>query len=500
MSVEPLVFDLLVYLIEHKDRVVSREELLDTLWKDKVVTDAALGARLKDARKTVGDSGSKQNVIKTVHGRGYQFVADVESFRPERKPDSREKWLSHEELSLPDNPSIAILPFTNMSGDLEQEYFCDGISEDIITSLSKIQNLIVIARNSTFTYKGKSVDVRQVGLEQGVGYVLEGSVRRSGDRVRVNAQLIDATTGHHVWADRYDRELVDIFAIQDEIVREIVVALDVKLIEGEQGRAWSSGTTNIEAWEYFRQAAHGAVNDVNPGAKSPAKELLEKALKLDPTYAIAWVMLGWIYQQYADVASLASDPDDVNNTLGSMLDCAQKAIDADPYCADAYSLMAMYYLEIKNFDQALQMAEKAVSLAPDNAECIAEASMVFNKTGHPQRALELKKRAMRVCPIYRPGFLRGLGLSYYLLGDLESSISAFQESIRRESEYLSAHTNLASIFGELGMVEDAERAAREILRLAPDFSIRAYTDGLSFSNPDILIRIEEGLRKAGLPE
>ncbi len=500
MSVEPLVFDLLVYLIEHKDRVVSREELLDTLWKGKVVTDAALGARLKDARKTVGDSGSKQNVIKTVHGRGYQFVADVEAFRPERKPDSREKWLSHEELSLPDNPSIAILPFTNMSGDLEQEYFCDGISEDIITSLSKIQNLIVIARNSTFTYKGKSVDVRQVGLEQGVGYVLEGSVRRSGDRVRVNAQLIDATTGHHVWADRYDRELVDIFAIQDEIVREIVVALDVKLIEGEQGRAWSSGTTNIEAWEYFRQAAHGAVNDVNPGAKSPAKELLEKALKLDPTYAIAWVMLGWIYQQYADVASLASDPDDVNNTLGSMLDCAQKAIDADPYCADAYSLMAMYYLEIKNFDQALQMAEKAVSLAPDNAECIAEASMVFNKTGHPQRALELKKRAMRVCPIYRPGFLRGLGLSYYLLGDLESSISAFQESIRRESEYLSAHTNLASIFGELGMVEDAEKAAREILRLAPDFSIRTYTDGLSFSNPEILSRIEEGLRKAGLPE
>ena len=160
-------------------------------------------------------------------------------------------------------------------------------------------------------------------------------------------------------------------------IRALEEHLDVKLIEGEQGRAWSSGTTNIEAWEYFRQAAHGAVNDVNPGAKSPAKELLEKALKLDPTYAIAWVMLGWIYQQYADVASLASDPDDVNNTLGSMLDCAQKAIDADPYCADAYSLMAMYYLEIKNFDQALQMAEKAVSLAPDNAECIAEASMVM---------------------------------------------------------------------------------------------------------------------------
>ena len=404
-----------------------------------------------------------------------------------------------QEFELPQKPSIAVLPFTNMNADPEQEYFSDGITEDVITALSKINNLLVIARNSTFTYKAKAVDVRQISREQGVRYVLEGSVRKSGNRIRVTAQLIDAISGHHLWAERYDRDLNDIFTVQDEIVREIVVALDVELIEGEQAKAWSSGTRNLEAWECFRQAVRGALKDVSPEAKSSAKALLEKALKLDPDYAIAWVMLGWIYQQFADVASLARDSDQAGDPLGSMLDCAQKAIAADPSCADAYALLAMYHLELKQFDEARKMAEKAVSLAPNNAESLGEASVVFNKTGSPERARELLRRAMRVCPMYRPGFLRGLGLSYYLLGQLDSAINAFKQSILRESEYLSAHTNLASILGELGRLEEAAEPVREILRLAPDFSIKAYMKGLSFSDPEILIRMEVGLRKAGLP-
>jgi tetratricopeptide (TPR) repeat protein len=183
-----------------------------------------------------------------------------------------------------------------------------------------------------------------------------------------------------------------------------------------------------------------------------------------------------------------------------MLECAQKALDADPFCADAYGLLAMYHLELKEFDQAKEMAEKAISLAPNNAQNLGEVSMVLNKTGNPQRALELKKRAMRACPMYRPGFLRGLGLSYYLLGQLDSAISAFKQSIARESEYLSAHTNLASIYGELGRLEEAKEPVSEILRLAPDFSIKTYMRGLSFSDPEVLTRMEDGLRKAGLPE
>ena len=424
----------------------------------------------------------------------------VYQVRLHSREQSRKATPEFQAFELPQKPSIAVLPFTNMSADPEQEYFSDGITEDIITALSKINNLLVIAKNSTFTYKGKAVDVRQISREQGVRYVLEGSVRKAGNRIRVTAQLIDATTGHHIWAERYDRELDDIFAVQDEIMREIVVALDVELNAGEQSRIWSSGTTNLEAWECVRLGSYNAVYSTNPEVKSQAKALLEKALELDPSYAIAWVMLGWIYQQYADVASLASDSESPEKALASMLDCAQKALAADPSCADAYGLLSMYHLELKEFDQAKQMAEKAISLAPNNAHNLGEVSMVLNKTGNPQRALELIKRAMRVCPMYRPGFLRGLGLSYYLLGQLDSAINAFKKSVERESEYLSAHTNLASIYGEVGRLEEAKEPVREILRLAPNFSIKAYMRGLSFSDPEILTRMEEGLRKAGLPE
>ena len=445
----------------------------------------AIGNKLPLAYEFMGEQSVK-NIEHPI--RAYQV-------KLHSKDQSQEEVLEFLEFELPKEPSIAVLPFTNMSGDQEQEYFSDGITEDIITALSKINNLLVIARNSTFTYKGKSVDVRQISRDQGVRYVLEGSVRKAGNLVRITAQLIDGTTGHHIWAERYDRELKDIFAVQDEIMREIVVAVDVELSEGEQARFWSSGTTNLEAWECVRMGTTGALE-----GNTQVKKLFEKALELDPSYAIAWVMLGWIYQGYSDVASIANDPNGPDSALASMLDCAQKALAADPCCADAYGLMAVYHLELKEFDQALEMSEKSISLAPNNAENIGIASLIMNKTGNPERGLELSKKAMRASPMYRPGFLRSLGLSYYLLGDLESAIRAFQESIKRESEYLPAHTSLAIIFGELGRLKEAEDAVREIFRLIPNFSIKAYTEGLSFSNPEVITRMEEGLRKVGLPE
>jgi adenylate cyclase len=449
----------------------------------------AIGSKLPLAYEFMGEQSVK-NIKDPI--RAYQV-------RLAPQEQSQEAVPEFQEFELPQKPSIAVLPFTNMSGDPEQEYFSDGITEDIITALSKIKNLLVIARNSTFTYKGKSVDVRQVSREQGVRYVLEGSVRKAGNQVRVTAQLIDATTGYHIWAERYDRELKDIFAVQDEIMREIVIALDVELNEGEQARAWSSGTPNLEAWECVRLSTTNALG-ADAETKLKAKALLEKALDLDPSYAIAWVMLGWIYQYYSDVASSASNTDSKETALTSMLDCAQKALDADPACADACGLMAMYHLEVRAFDQAIEMSEKAVRLAPNNAEDISIAALIMNKTGKPERGLELYKRAMRVCPRYRPGLLRGLGLTYYLLGDFEGAIRAFKESIVRESEYLPPYTTLASIFGELGRSDEAQQSSREILRLAPDFSIKAYMEGLSFSNPEVLARMEKGLQKAGLPE
>jgi len=405
---------------------------------------------------------------------------------------------SRTNLALPDIPSIAIVGFENMSNDPEQDYFSDGISDDITTALSKIKNLLIISLDTDETHNQN--DIRSLGREHAVHYLLQGSVRKAGNRIRVSVKLTDTANGQHVWAERYDRELEDLFAVQDEIMREVVVALDVKLVAGEQARAWASGTTNLEAWECVRQGAYLGIHRSDPETKLQARQLLEKALQLDPDYAIAWVMLGWIYQQYVDVASLASATENPESSLASMLDCAHRAIAADPDCADAYCLLAMYYLEIKAYDEALEMAQKSVKLAPFNGTILAEAGMVLNKTGQPQRALELNKRAMQVCPMYRPGYLRGLGLSYYLLQQNDAAIRAFEESIARESEYLSAHTNLAAIHGELGNQQAAALAVAEILRLAPDFSISDYVQGLSFRDDPVLRRMEQGLRKAGLPE
>ena len=504
VQIEPLAFDLLLYLVEHRDRVVSRSELLEHLWKDKVVTDAALAARIKDVRKSVGDNGSKQAVIKTLHGRGYQFIAPIETSSNESTRITEKLMQDTEFLALPEKPSIAVLPFTNLSNDPDQDYFSEGITDDIITALSKIKNMLVIARSSTANYRNQEINYAKIGREQGVEYLLQGNVRKAANRIRVTVQLINVSSGQHIWAESYDRELVDIFKVQDEIMREVVVALDVQLVAGEQAQAWSSGTTNLEAWECVRLAATDAIYDGKPEVKLRAKQQLQKALKIDPNYAIAWVLLGWVYQQYVDVASLATDDTSHEsgeiNSLASMLNCAQKAIAADPLCADAYSLLAMYHLEIKEFEQAYSMAEKSINLAPNNAISLVEASMVMNKTGYPKRALDLCKRVIRVCPMYRPGVLRGLGLSYYLLEQFDLAITAFKESIVRESEYLSAYTNLAAIYGELGQTEECNVIKQSIAKLDSNFSIESYMQGLSFSDPKVLARMEQGLRKAGLPE
>ena len=402
-------------------------------------------------------------------------------------------------FSFPDHPSIAVLPFTNMSADPEQEFFSDGITEDIITALSKISSLLVVARNSTFTYKGRAVDVKQVSHEQGVRYVLEGSVRKAGNRVRITAQLIDATTSHHLWAERYDRGLEDIFAVQDEITREIVVALDVKLREGEQSRLWASGTKNLEAWECVRLGADDVMG-VTPERRLKAKRLFERALELDPGYAAAWVMLGWLHHYDSDVAAGIGDAERRETALAAVLDCAEKALELDPACADAYGQLALCRLEVNAFDDAIDMSEKAIAMAPNSAENLCIAGIILAKSGKPERGVELMKKAMRVCPLYRPGFLRSLGLAYRLSGNLEAAVSAYKESLRRDSEYLSGHVNLTSTLGELGREEEAKKAAREIYRLEPEFSIKAYMEGLSYRNPSDLARIEEGLKKAGLPD
>ena len=404
------------------------------------------------------------------------------------------------DFTIPEYPSIAVLPFTVMSADPEQEFFADGVAEDIITSLSKISRLLVVARNSTFTYKGKAVEVKQVSREQGVRYVLEGSVRKGGDRVRVTAQLIDAQTGLHLWAERYDRHLEDIFAVQDEIVREIVVALDVKLREGEQHRVWSNGTENLEAWECVRLATDACLGG-STEEQPRARELIERALALDPNYAIAWAMRGWLHFNEADVGGGLGNSERFERAQSAAFDCGRRALEIDPNCAEAYGMLALTYLNAGEHDKAIEMSEKAISLAPNSAELLGGvASAVMRKCGQPERGAELVKKAMRLSPFYRPGLLRALGNNYMGMGCLEEAVACYRESLKRESGYLAPYVNLASALGQLGRLTEAREVGKDVLRHEPNFSIAAYTSGLSYRNPADIDLISDGLRKAGLPE
>ena len=399
---------------------------------------------------------------------------------------------------LPDNPSVAVLPFGNMSANSEDEFFSDGMSEDIITALSKISGLLVISRNSTFTYKGRTVDVKQVGREQGVRYVLEGSVRKAGNRVRVTAQLIDATTRGHLWAERYDRDLGDIFAVQDEITREIVIALDVHLSAGEQARIWSAGTKDLEAWECVRRGMD-ALNRITPDGRIQAERLFKRALDLDPNYPMAWAALGWFYFHDADMGTGYNELAEREAVLQSAQSCARKALELDPACADAYALLGLCSLSLDEHDEAIAMSEKAIALAPNHAENLAVAAATLNKSGQPEQSFELIKRAIRLCPIHPGWYLYVLATACRLLGRNEAAVDAFEEGIRRNSDDLTLHVGLASILGELGRQDDAKTSAFEILRLDPEFSINKYMAGLSYRDPAELARFGIGLRGAGLP-
>jgi adenylate cyclase len=431
---------------------------------------------------------SLKNVAEPV--RVYRITSDITS--------TTVPVMVSEPMALPDTPSIAVLPFTNMSGDPEQEFFSDGITEDIITALSKISSLLVVARNSTFTYKGHTIDLKRVSHEQGVRYVLEGSVRKVGKRVRVTAQLIDATTGHHMWAERYDRDLEDIFAVQDEITREVVIALDVRLSKGEQARFWSGGTTNLKAWECVRLGAE-LFNQIDLESNLEGARLFKMAIDLDPDYAIAWVMLGWTYFHQADVGSLYRSEEQREAMLNSTVECAQKALELDPSCADAYAELGLCHLSKGEHDQAIAMSEKAVALAPNHSEILATSAVTQIKSGHPKRAFELIRKAMRLCPVYPSWYLWALGTACRLTGQTGSAILAFEEGIKRSPDHLALHAGLASTLAELGRERDAQTSVSEILRLDPDFSIKNYLKGLSYRDPAELARFEDGLRKAGLP-
>jgi len=398
-------------------------------------------------------------------------------------------------LPLPDKPSIAVLPFVNMSGDPEQEYFSDGITEDLITTLSRILGLFVIARTSSFVYKDKAIDVKQVSRDLGVRYVLEGSVRTAANRVRVTAQLIDARTGLHLWANRYDRDLTDVFAVQDEITTNVVKALQVALVEGEQARVWHRSTDNVEAWSCLTRALMH-FNNLTREENQIARKLLEEALQLDPNYAAAWVWLGHIH--WHDVRFLwASAPDE---SLAKAVECAERARALDDDYSELHALLGFIHLIRGEFDAAIESGERAVALDPNGAYVTGFLGFALNWVGRPEEALNLARKAMRFSPLHPSWYVTVAAHAKRLLGRYEEAVVLYQRSINRMPEYISPHIGLTACYAEMGRLEDARAQAAEVLRIDPRYSIGRYATALTYKQPEHAQHNLDALREAGLPE
>ena len=416
--------------------------------------------------------------------RAYEFV--IAALRKVGLPDTPP-------LPLPDKPSIAVLPFVNMSADPEQEYFSDGISEEIITALSKTPKLFVIARNSTFTYKGKPVKVQQVGRELGVKYVLEGSVRKSEDKVRITAQLVDATTGHHLWAERYDRDLKDIFALQDEITMKIITAMEVKLTEGEQARMYGKGTDNLEAYLLCIQSRE-QIGRWHKDGLIRARQLAEKAIALDPNYAEAYCMLAWSY--WFEVPLLLTE--DPRHSIARAMELGKKAIAIDRSLANAHSLTGYMYILKSQYDEGISECEQAVSLEPNSARAHYFLGVVLKYAGRHEEAITMSKEAIRLNPIPPSHYYDNLAASYCSTGQHDEATRAGKKAVQIQPDSLVAHAFLAAAYSLSGRQEEARVEAEEVLRINPKFSVDRWTQKMPYRNEADREIIIAALRGAGL--
>jgi len=398
-------------------------------------------------------------------------------------------------LELPDMPSIAVLPFNNMSGDPEQEHFADGLVEDIITTLSKLSGLSVIARNSSFVYKGKAVDVRQAAKELGVRYVLEGSVRKAGDRIRITAQLIDAASGTHVWAERYDRKLEDIFAIQDEITLILATEMAVNLTEGEQARLRYATTTNVEAWTHWMQGmAHYRTGVPSKDRLGPARQCWEKALALDPGSASINAMLG--FMSYADARF--GWWDDRETALKKGHAYVDRAFEIDPDNADAHMVSGLLLMLQMRHAEAVAHARKSVELAPGSADAAVFACFVLASSGFPEEAVTQIEKAIALSPRYPPTYLGHLGNAYRLGGRLDEAIAAFKEYGRRSPGF--GLSDLVIAYQQKGDLDQARSAARALIAAKSDFTVAGWAKTQQNRSDAELVKTEmAALRAAGLP-
>ncbi|CAB5124025.1 Adenylate cyclase (EC [Olavius algarvensis associated proteobacterium Delta 3] len=420
------------------------------------------------------------------------FVAIIGGLWPfsQRRTSVEQASIDNMAYPLPDKPSVAVLPFVNMSDDPEQEYFSDGLTEEIITALSKVPKLFVIARNSVFTYKGKPVKIKHIAEELGVRYVLEGSIRKAGSDIRITAQLIDALTGHHLWAERYDRNLNEIFAVQDDITKNIITAMQVELTEGEQARAIAKGTNDLEAYLKYLQAVE-QITQYNVESNALAKQLAQEAIAFDPEYATAYRVLATAYQLDVWLGTSKSP----KQTLAKCIELLEKAISLDETNAEAHSVLAWIFAMKGEHDKAVAKAAHAVMLNPNSAFAHANLGQALRFAGRWNESIPEYKKAIRLNPIPPAFYFFGLGMSYSRLGQHEEAIKWCQKAVQLAPDSFLVHLFMTSVYSRAGRQTEARSHAAEVMRLNPQFSVEKYAKKVKRVDRQQFI---DALRRAGL--
>jgi TolB-like protein len=500
VAMGPQVFDLLVYLVANRDRVVSKDNILDAVWDGRIISESTLASHINAVRKAIGDSGGEQRLIRTVARKGFRFVGEVKDGTGEAAQSSIKPVPPQgaKPLALPGRPSMAVLPFVNLSGDPLQDYFADGVVEDIIAALSRIRWLFVIARNSSFTYKDKLVDVKQVGQELGVRYVLEGSVRKAANRMRITGQLIDAATGAHIWADRFEGTLEDIFDLQDQMSESIVGAIAPQLELAEIERAVHKPTDSLDAYDYYLRGMasfHRATRE----AIDEALRCFRKAFERDPDYAAAYGMAAWcIFWRKLNgwITDRAREMEE-----GAQL--ARRAVELGKNDAIALTrgghALGHFGGELNG---CIALVDKALVLNPNLAAAWYLGAFQRVARGEPDVAIERFQHAMRLSPL-DPEMVRmqaGMALAHMLAGRFDVALSWAEKALRELPGFALATAIIAASQALLGRMEAAQRAAGQLHQVNPGLRPSNLIDWIPFRRPQDLELFAGGLRKAGLPE
>ena len=507
VAIEPQVFDLLQYLICNRERVVSKDDLIAHVWNGRIVSDSTLTSRITSARHAVGDSGDDQRLIRTIARKGVRFVGEVREDQslvgastakpaPLLERDARPvSPAGAPPPRLPDKPSIAVLPFINMSGDPEQEYFSDGITEDIINALSRLRWFFVIARNSTFAYKGQAVDVKQVGRDLGIRYVLEGSVRKSGQRVRITGQLVDALAGNHIWSERYDRELTDIFALQDEITASVMAAIEPKLLAAEGTRAEKRSIDDLDAWDLVARALSHFWK-LTAAESETAIGILRQAVDRYPNYAPAHSMLAFALLVSGHMGWMSDGGD---REFATQL--AQRTVELDD--SDPWAHIALGHLAFsrRQTDESVRHFQAALDLNPNFAAAHGFLGFALALAGRSDEAITHCEQAIRMSPRdpLNSFFFTGISVAHYLAGRYIEAVKWGRQVLQLRPGVIGGHRILCASLAQAGQIEEA-RAAMSVLRqLQPNLSIAWVKQSVPYTSGP-MERFLEGLRKAGLTD